>query len=59
MRPRGEAGGDSAPELPPARGFGPNVVVFIDGCRCTDRIGLADALEPGSTVHVLQALSGG
>ncbi len=36
-----------------------NVVVFIDGRRSEDRIGLADALEPASTVHVLQALSGG
>jgi hypothetical protein len=36
-----------------------NVVVFIDGRRSRDRIALADALEPGSTVHVLQALSGG
>ena len=37
----------------------PNVVVFIDGRRCTDRVRLADALEPHSTVYVLQALSGG
>jgi hypothetical protein len=37
----------------------PNVVIFIDGRRSTDRIGLADGLQPGSTVHVLQALSGG
>jgi hypothetical protein len=36
-----------------------NVVVFIDGQRSTDRVGLADALQPDSTVHVLQALSGG
>jgi molybdopterin synthase sulfur carrier subunit len=36
-----------------------NVVVFVDGRRSTDRIGLADALQPDSTVHVLQALSGG
>jgi hypothetical protein len=36
-----------------------NVVVFIDGRRCTGRAALDDALEPGSTVHVLQALSGG
>jgi len=36
-----------------------NVVVFVDGRRCTDRTGLADVLAPGSTVHVLQALSGG
>lgn len=36
-----------------------NVVAFIDGRRCEDRITLADALAPDSTVHVLQALSGG
>jgi sulfur-carrier protein len=36
-----------------------NVVVFIDGRRCQDRHGLADALAPGAKVHVLQALSGG
>jgi sulfur-carrier protein len=36
-----------------------NVVVFIDGVRCTDRRSLIDAVSPTSTVHVLQALSGG
>ena len=36
-----------------------NVVAFIDGRRCTDRITLDDALLPDSEVHVLQALSGG
>ena len=36
-----------------------NVVVFIDGRRCRDRQGLADALAPGAKVLVLQALSGG
>ncbi len=36
-----------------------NVVVFIDGLRCHDRIALNDALRPHSQVHVLQALSGG
>lgn len=36
-----------------------NVVVFIDGRRCDDRCALADTLSPDSTVHVLQALSGG
>ena len=36
-----------------------NVAVFIDGRRCADRIALADALQPDSRVHVLQALSGG
>jgi molybdopterin synthase sulfur carrier subunit len=37
----------------------PNVVVFIDGRRCLDRVVLDDALAPDSTVHVMQALSGG
>ncbi len=36
-----------------------NVVVFVDGRRCTDRVALAEPLQPDSTVHVLQALSGG
>ncbi len=37
----------------------PNVVVFIDGRRCTDRVALTEAVAPDGTVHVLQALSGG
>ncbi len=36
-----------------------NVVIFIDGRRCTDRIKLDDPLQPASAVYVLQALSGG
>jgi sulfur-carrier protein len=36
-----------------------NVVIFIDGRRCDDRVQLADALQPDSRVHVMQALSGG
>lgn len=36
-----------------------HVAVFIDGQRVRDRVGLDDALTPSSTVHVLQALSGG
>ena len=36
-----------------------NVVVFIDGRRCRDRVALDDALAPDSTVYILQALSGG
>lgn len=36
-----------------------NVVIFIDGRRVADRTGLNDALGPGSTVYILQALSGG
>ena len=37
----------------------PNVVIFIDGQRCSDRVELSETLQPDSTVHVLQALSGG
>lgn len=36
-----------------------NVVAFIDGRRCHDRVVLGDTLQPDSEVHVLQALSGG
>jgi molybdopterin synthase sulfur carrier subunit len=36
-----------------------NVVIFIDGRRSTDRIGLDDPLKPDSKVYILQALSGG
>jgi molybdopterin synthase sulfur carrier subunit len=36
-----------------------NVVCFIDGRRCTERVRLTDPLQPDSRVHVLQALSGG
>lgn len=36
-----------------------NVAVFIDGRRLRDARDLSDALAPDSTVHVLQALSGG
>jgi hypothetical protein len=36
-----------------------NVVAFIDGRRCTDRVALGDSLQPDSSVYVLQALSGG
>ena len=36
-----------------------NVVAFVDGRRSTDRIRLADPLQPDSRVHVMQALSGG
>ncbi|MES2316943.1 MAG: MoaD/ThiS family protein [Pseudomonadota bacterium] len=36
-----------------------NVVVFIDGRRSVERIRLDDPLRPDSTVHILQALSGG
>ena len=36
-----------------------NVVAFIDGRRCHDRVRLEDPLRPDSEVHVMQALSGG
>lgn len=36
-----------------------NVVAFVDGRRCVNRVSLDDALRPDSQVHVLQALSGG
>jgi hypothetical protein len=35
------------------------MVVFIDGDQIADRVGLGDRVAPGSTIHVLQALSGG
>ncbi len=36
-----------------------HVVIFIDGNRVLDRVQLNDALQVDSTIHVLQALSGG
>ena len=36
-----------------------NVVAFVDGRRCRDRALLDDPLRPDSTIHILQALSGG
>ena len=36
-----------------------NVVIFIDGRRTRERTRLDDPLRPDSTIHVLQALSGG
>lgn len=40
-------------------GLRANVVVFVDGERCSDRVHLNQPLQPGSAVYVLQALSGG
>ena len=37
----------------------PNVMVVVDGRRCTERVLLADVLAPDSTVYLRQALSGG
>lgn len=36
-----------------------NVVIFIDGQRVRDRVKLDDPLGADSSIHVLQALSGG
>ncbi len=36
-----------------------NVVAFIDGRRCSERVRLDDPLQTDSQVHVMQALSGG
>jgi len=36
-----------------------NVVVFVDGQRCLERVRLDQPLKPASAVYVLQALSGG
>ena len=36
-----------------------NVVAFIDGVRCRERVVLGDSLQADSEVHVMQALSGG
>ncbi len=36
-----------------------HMVVFIDGDQIVDRVGLTDPVIASSTVHVLQALSGG
>ncbi len=36
-----------------------NVVAFVDGRRCHDRVRLDDPVSPDSTVYILQALSGG
>ena len=36
-----------------------NVVAFIDGRRCENRIALTDPLHAESRVHIMQALSGG
>jgi len=36
-----------------------HVNIFVDGEAVGDRAQLRDALQPDSTVHILQALSGG
>lgn len=36
-----------------------HVVIFVDGCRLHDRKNLNQSLTQHSSIHVLQALSGG
>jgi hypothetical protein len=36
-----------------------HVVIFVDGQRLRDRVGLSDPLRPDSRIHVLQSLTGG
>jgi len=36
-----------------------HVNIFVDEELVADRVGLTDAVAPGATVHILQALSGG
>jgi molybdopterin synthase sulfur carrier subunit len=36
-----------------------HVNVFVDGIMVADRQGLSDPVQPGSEVHIIQALSGG
>lgn len=33
--------------------------IFVDGIMIRDRTGLSDAVQPHSSIHVFQALSGG
>ena len=36
-----------------------HVVVFVDGVRVVDRVGLTERVAADSEVHILQALTGG
>ena len=36
-----------------------HVVVYLDGARVHDRVGLGDKLGEDAEIHVMQALSGG
>ena len=40
-------------------GLRKHMTVFVDGRIIRDRMRLSDAVEQASTIHVLQALSGG
>jgi len=54
-------------DIPQARGYvlddqsalRKHMTIFIDGQMIRDRARLADAVSEASTIHVLQALSGG
>lgn len=36
-----------------------HMIIFVDGKRVSDLVGLSDTVQPKSEVYVLQALSGG
>ena len=36
-----------------------HVVIFVDGVRVVDRVGLTEPVRADSEIHVLQALTGG
>lgn len=36
-----------------------HMLIFVDGKRVSDLVGLSDTVQPKSEVYVLQALSGG
>lgn len=36
-----------------------HMAIFVDGAMIRDRAGLSDPVTGGSTIHVIQALSGG
>ncbi len=36
-----------------------HVVIFVDGVRVVDRVGLTEPVRTDSEIHVLQALTGG
>lgn len=36
-----------------------HVNIFVGNARVTDRATLSDPVEPGSRIHIMQALSGG
>ncbi|MGK4006518.1 MoaD/ThiS family protein [Sorangium sp. So ce1036] len=36
-----------------------HVVIFVDGQQLRDRAGLSEPVQDGTSIHVMQALSGG